>query len=313
MLPDFNRLRVFYHVYLQQSSTGAAKMLHITQSGVSQQIKKLENELETALFTRMNRRLIPTSAGDRLFKVVQSFVDELEVGVKELQTGKEYPVGNLRIGAPEEFGKRYLPAIMSRFNLEYPEVTFNLQLGGPLFLFEQMQLGNLDLVYGDILPIKLKNIGGENSFEITPLIRERLVLACSRSYRDKWNVEPEYEKLCKLDYIGYRTDIALFRSWFDLHFKKAPDNLKLQLVVDNVDAIIQGLLNDMGVGITASHFISDHLNSGRLVLLGHQEKYLENTVASIRHRQRQPTVTEEFFHRFLVKSIQHLPELDVYL
>ena len=40
MLPDLNRLKVFFHIFNEQSSTAAALKLHITQSGVSQHLKK---------------------------------------------------------------------------------------------------------------------------------------------------------------------------------------------------------------------------------------------------------------------------------
>lgn len=55
MLPDFNRLRVFYYIYKTGSSTSAGKELHLTQSGVSQHLKKLEQELDYELFTRVNK------------------------------------------------------------------------------------------------------------------------------------------------------------------------------------------------------------------------------------------------------------------
>ena len=312
MLPDFNRLHVFYHVYLHQSSTRAAKILHITQSGVSQQLKKLEEELKCPLFTRMNRRLIPTAAGDRLFLVVQHFVVDLEQGVRELRVGQESPSGLLRIGTPEEFGKRYLPSIMASFGRKFPKVSFQLKLGGPVLLLEQLAAGKLDLIYGDILPISLDGQSGQNSIESTPLIRERFLLVCSSTYQERWQVKNDYDQLSELDYIGYKNDIGLFRSWFELNFHKSPQKLKLSLVADNTEVIIQGLLNDIGLAVIVSHFITDHLQSGRLVAIKPQDKQLENIIASFRCRQRQSTVTEKIFHQHLLESLQQLPGLDLY-
>ena len=312
MLPNFNRLHVFYHVYLHQSSTEAAKLLHITQSGVSQQLKKLEEELKCPLFTRMNRRLIPTSAGNSLFTVVQHFVNELELGIKDIQTGQEYPSGVLRIGAPEEFGKRYLPSIMASFGEKFTEVSFQLNLDGPVPLLEQLLAGKLDLVYGDILPIGLGGQSGTQSIESTPLMREKFLLVCSKAYQEKWQIKSDFDQLSQLNYIGYKDDISLFRSWFELNFHKAPQKLKLGLVADNTEVIIQGLLNDIGLAIIVSHFITDHLLSGTLVAITPQKKQLENIIASFRCHQRQPTVTEEFFHHHLLESLHELPDLDLY-
>ena len=49
---DFNRIKVFYYIFSNQSVAKAARELNITQSAVSQQLKKLELEIKTRLFTR---------------------------------------------------------------------------------------------------------------------------------------------------------------------------------------------------------------------------------------------------------------------
>lgn len=46
---DLNRIHVFYRVYAENSIVGAAEKLHISQPAVSQQIKKLEEEIKTPL------------------------------------------------------------------------------------------------------------------------------------------------------------------------------------------------------------------------------------------------------------------------
>ena len=94
MLPDFNRLKVFYYIYLKKSSVAAAKELHITQSAVSQHLHKLESEINAPLFTRLHRRLVPTAAGDRLFRVLKPFVNDLEVGIGKIKKAQGTPSGS---------------------------------------------------------------------------------------------------------------------------------------------------------------------------------------------------------------------------
>ena len=89
-------------------------------------INKSSSEINAPLFTRLHRRLVPTAAGDRLFCVLKPFVDELEVGIGKIKKAQETPSGLLRIGAPVEFGKAYMPGIISSFRKKYPEVTFFL-------------------------------------------------------------------------------------------------------------------------------------------------------------------------------------------
>ena len=74
MLPDFNRLKIFYYIYSTKSISDAANSLHLTQSCISQHLKKLEYEVRIPLFTRLNRKLVPTAAGDKLFSVIFLFL-----------------------------------------------------------------------------------------------------------------------------------------------------------------------------------------------------------------------------------------------
>jgi DNA-binding transcriptional LysR family regulator len=81
------------------------------------------------LFTRLHKQLVPTAAGERLFAIVRPFMVELDIWLKTLEQAKDQPFGELRIGAPEEFGKAYIPAIVAAFRKKYPAVTFCLKYG----------------------------------------------------------------------------------------------------------------------------------------------------------------------------------------
>ena len=312
MLPDFNRLKVFYHIYNERSSTGAAKVLHITQSGVSQHLKKLEDELQVSLFTRVNRRLVPTAAGQKLYGIVQEFMQHLESGVRGINSTFEIPSGELRIGAPSEFGKTYLPRIMASFHRQYQNVSFYLELGDPNVLFEKVSNGELDFAYIDILPIFLNTPGGATAFTITPLVKEEFVFACSRTYYEHNVLGAGYEELIQLKYIGYKKDIALFRSWFKLHFDNAPSTLDTVLIADDAGAIISAIEDDMGVGIIVSHLISDQLTRKTIVPISVSEKKLENTIACVQFKNKCATVAEKCFQDHMRNELGMVSDLKLF-
>jgi DNA-binding transcriptional LysR family regulator len=116
MLQNFERLKVFYYVFSEKSVVAASKTLNVSQSAVSQALQKLEGEIRCPLFTRLHKRLVPTDAGQRLFTVMRPFMAELDACLKTLEQAKDQPFGELRIGAPVEFGKAYFPAIEAAMN-----------------------------------------------------------------------------------------------------------------------------------------------------------------------------------------------------
>lgn len=306
MLPDLNRLKVFYHIYNEESSTAAARVLHITQSGVSQHLKKLEEELQTALFTRVNRRLVPTAAGHELHGIVKNFITALEEGVRRFDESRDVPAGLLRIGAPAEFGKTYLPNIVSTFHKAYPKVQFQLELHDPPTLFAMVSAGELDFAYIDILPIYLQTADAISAYRIEPVIDEEFILACSRQYYLEQITKGTYEELTGLNYISYKQDIALFRSWFNLHYGNEPAALKLVLVVDCARTIISAIEEGMGAGIIVSHFVSRQLQEGSLVQLGPARKKLKNSIACVMLKNTQPTFTESSFQGYFRQRLRTL-------
>ncbi len=309
MLPDFNRLRVFYYIYTEQSSTAAAKLLHITQSGVSQHLKKLEEEMQATLFTRVNRRLVPTSAGTKLYEIVRHFMSELEQGVKSINRSTETPAGLLRIGAPSEFGKSYIPRIFTSFHQKYPEVSLHLEIGDPKVLFSMVAEGSLDFAYIDILPIFIDTPGGVTSYIIEPVVHEEFILACSRKYYERNVTKLTYDNLIHLDYIGYKRDLALFHSWFSLHFNTVPSSLNLPFTVDSAQAIITAIELDLGLGITVSHFMTQQITEGSIVPILVTDKKLQNTIACVRFREKKQTITETSFQHHLRRQLVMISDL----
>jgi DNA-binding transcriptional LysR family regulator len=306
MIPDFNRLKVFYYIFNEQSSTAAAKRLHITQSGVSQHLKKLEEEMQAPLFTRVKRRLVPTSAGTRLYGIVKNFMVDLEEGVRNIHETIEKPSGLLRMGAPTEFGRTYIPGIFASFHKQFPDVSLHLELADPTVLFSMVSEGKLDFAYIDILPIFTDTPGGDSAYTIEPVLGEEFVLACSRIYYEREIESLNIQGLVNQKYIAYKSDLALFHSWFRLHYDWVPQSLHVSFTVDSSQGIITAVEENLGLGITVSHMIKDQIDDGSIVPIRVTEKKLKNTIACVRFRDKVQTMTEAAFQKHLQSELKKI-------
>ena len=74
---NLNLLRIFEKVYETKSMTRSAQELFMTQSGISQNIKHLEEILNLKLFDRIKQRLIPTEKATILYKNCKAYVQRL--------------------------------------------------------------------------------------------------------------------------------------------------------------------------------------------------------------------------------------------
>lgn len=303
MLPDFNRLRVFYFVFLNKSVAAAARSLHVTPSAVSQHLRKLEDELKIKLFTRLPKHLVPTPAGAKLFAILQPFVDHLESGLREIHDARRHPSGILRIGAPVEFGENTLPRIMAAFQRDYPQVRFHLELGHPAVLLPMVREGSIDLAFADIF-VEDRYFSKELSlFSIEPVVEEALVLVCAAAYdAAKWTDRPSLNRLKNERYISYRSNAPAIRSWFKHHYKKAAIRLHVVLTVESVRGVVQAVKQNMGLGIVPAHVVQEELQSGELVKFRTGKKDLINRISLVQLQAKVPGAAEKKFVQFFKDS-----------
>ena len=177
---DFNRLKVFYFIFREGGVAPAALRLHVTQSAVSQHLRKLEEELKVRLFTRLHKRMVPTAAGKALYRVVGPFAEELSGVVDGIRRSRKGPAGTLRLGAPAAFGEKYMPAIFAAFRKTYPEVDCRLELGHPTVLLPMVADGRLDFAVADIFSEQTAVSTGRTLFSVETVAEEELVLAGGR-------------------------------------------------------------------------------------------------------------------------------------
>ena len=305
MLPDFNRLRVFYYVFLNQSVAGAARALHVTQSAVSQHLHNLEEEIHIKLFTRLPKQLVPTPAGEKLFTILQPFVDQLQSGLREINDARRHPSGVLRIGAPVEFGENTLPGIIAEFQRRYPQVRFELELGHPTLLLPLVRKGVLDFAFADIFAEDHTLAKDISHFSIEHVVEESLVLVCSPNYGTKnWQARCTLSKLQDQSYIAYRDNAPAIRSWFKHHFNRPPIRLNVVLTVESVRAVVQAVRQGMGLGIVPSHVIREELDGGELVRIQTGKKELINRIALVQLQDKVPAAAEKEFVRHFKRNWQ---------
>ncbi len=115
---DTRQLELFMIAYESKSFSGAAERAFISQQGISNSIAQLENELETQLFQRTNRGIIPTSAGEKLYHFALTYTGDWSA-LKSNLTG-DSPERSLRVGLDIGFMELLPHDIFTRYILEHP-------------------------------------------------------------------------------------------------------------------------------------------------------------------------------------------------
>ena len=137
-------LRSFVAVVDCANFTRAAQRLHLTQSTVSQQIRRLEDSLGCKLLDREQRRVIATPEGERLLAYARRIL-ALDQEARDVLFNQASE-GVLRLGVPEDFAAERLMPILSRFGLEHPRVRLEVTSGLGPELMRFYRQGEFDLL-----------------------------------------------------------------------------------------------------------------------------------------------------------------------
>lgn len=122
---ELRQLRYFVRLAETLNFSEAAKALFVTQSTLSQQIKQLEQELDTQLLLRTSRSVTLTEAGEELLPYARATLSNAELCRTRVEDMKQLLCGTLNIGVTYSFGP-ILTETLVTFMKKYPKVKLNI-------------------------------------------------------------------------------------------------------------------------------------------------------------------------------------------
>ena len=284
---NLNHIRIFECVYRSGSMTAAAKELHLTQSGVSQHMKSLEDMLSVKLFDRIQQRIVPTAAASDLFKKCAAGLLEIESGLSTAKGTEHELTGSVSVGMPVEFGNNVVLPLLAQLTREHAGLRFKLRLEFASSLNDQLLRGDLDFAFVDQFQMD-RRIRTEAVYD------EILELCASDAYLKKRGPFRHQRKFFEgLEYVEYQEDEPLLRSWFHHHLGSRGIDLNVRFLVMDTQAVARLILQNAGAGILPGHLVSQLQRQGHKIrTLKGAKKPLKNSIsiAYLSERTHSPVV-----------------------
>jgi len=136
-------LRAFVAVCETGGFTRAAERLHLTQSAVSHQIRRLEEQVGRPLLYRTTRKLTLTEDGEDFLRHAEQILQGQDALTRRFQSSTAS--GAISLGVPENFIGDRLPQLLGRFARSYPAVRLEVSVSVCLDLRAKVDAGELDL------------------------------------------------------------------------------------------------------------------------------------------------------------------------
>ena len=137
-------LQYFLAVTREQSISGAAESLHLSQPTLSRQLKELEEELGKQLFVRGNRRISLTEEGMILRKRAEEVMDLIRKTEQEISVTDNQISGDVFIGSGETDGVRLLARAAGQLQKDYPDISYHISSGDTTDVLESLDKGLID-------------------------------------------------------------------------------------------------------------------------------------------------------------------------
>ncbi|OUS07287.1 LysR family transcriptional regulator [Rhodobacterales bacterium 52_120_T64] len=141
---DMTALRAFVTVAETGGVTRAAGQLHLTQSAVSMQVKRLEESIGQSLLERAGRGVALTAHGEQMLGYGRRIL-ALNDEVWARMTDQAYE-GEITLGVPSDIIYPYIPTVLQRFAVEYPRIKVNLLSSYTSRLKRQLARGEVDII-----------------------------------------------------------------------------------------------------------------------------------------------------------------------
>jgi LysR family nitrogen assimilation transcriptional regulator len=139
------QISTFVVVYQERSFTAAAERIHATQSGLSMQIKELEDSLGLQLFERSTRGVEPTAAGERFYAHALRLLRELDEARVEMRAMKGQQTGTVTAGLMPTFSRAALSPAVAEYTASFPYVNLQIVEAYSAVLTDRVAREELDL------------------------------------------------------------------------------------------------------------------------------------------------------------------------
>lgn len=180
-------LQYFLAVAREQSISGAAESLHLSQPTLSTQLKAMEEELGKQLLirgTRGSRRVTLTEEGMILRKRAEEILSLVKKAQQEISNPDETIVGDVYIGTGETDIVRLMAKAAKKIQEQYPDIHYHISSGNAEYVLEYLDKGLIDfgLIYGtadpqkyESIPIPLKDTWGVLMRRDSPLAQKKSI------------------------------------------------------------------------------------------------------------------------------------------
>jgi LysR family transcriptional regulator for metE and metH len=283
---EIKHLRMVCAISDTGNMTRAAERLHVTQSALSQQLKDIEDRLNTPLFFRTPKKMVLTPIGKNLLATASHVIERVEAAELEIAKTVSGERGVLKVGAHCVFCYKWLPGVMKKFQGKFPNVRF--EIGNAYDVPREIENERYHIII-TILPLP------EDRYTSMPLFSDQMV--CIMPTDDPLTAEPfltaEHFQGC--DLISHAEEEK--SRFYQAVLKPKGIRPRKTMTVGPPQAIIDMVASGFGISVVPKWAIREALEEKRVAVRPFTRAGLEVTwKAVLLKNPNMPVFQQEFIN-----------------
>ncbi len=256
---DLHQIEIFCTLIKLRSFSRAAEALYLTQPTVSGHIKNLETDLGVKLLDRLGKRVVPTEAGEVLYRYGNKLLALRDHARQEIAGISGTVSGILKLGGSTIPGAYVLPATISAFRKKHPSAVIQLLIDDTAKITEAVVNGDLHI---GVVGARMDDL----RLEAHPFLKDELVIAVPAGHRWARRKTVTAGELAEEPFIMRENGSGTRRIMEEKVGTAglAVGELRTVAVVGSSDAVRQAVKAGLGVSVLSIRAIRDDISAGRL-------------------------------------------------
>jgi DNA-binding transcriptional LysR family regulator len=257
----------------------AAELLGVTQSAISQNIKKIEKKLDFAVVTKQGKSVSLTGEGQKLAEFARQYFTQFQTTVDSISKNQQKMSGALRVGTLMGLGKTWLANHMISYSKEYPEINTELLMDFTYNLIGRFQAKQLDVL---ILPESFVPSNVDRKI----LGDEHFTLIFPKNSRFQIDQSTGLKEIIEYPVIFFQEKDPLFFDWCRQMYGVTPKQVKSRMVINSFSHMFEAVASGLGMAVIPIHVVNKYIphHQDRVAMLPEHLKAMKDQLCFIHHQ-----------------------------
>jgi DNA-binding transcriptional LysR family regulator len=293
---DWNLLRTYLVIGQERSMSRAAARLHITQSAVSQALKRLEEQLDCVLIARSGRRFDLTETGEEVLRIAADIYGDISRLSTAIEGQHDDVVGKIRILSISRVLSRDYDNFLADFHQNHPKVELEVEV-----------MGSSDIISSLLQKTASVGVGlcriPQPKLEQRRLIRQRYAYFCGERHRLFGKDNLTLEQLAGENFVSFTSD-QIGGNLSPLAFFRDQQGFTGKIVASSTsfEEIHRLICAGFGIGCLPDHLVRHDVQQGILWRLPPAEGVVDVDIHLLWNREQKMSQAEGVF----LESFQHM-------